>query len=118
MYYLTKLKNLLQYKYIALLLLIILLSIIRCNNFKSIYNKNDTIFYGEIEEYQIKDTYVTFIVKGKEKLKCNYYLKNNNNIKLNYGDKLYLKGTLKPPNNNTIPNTFNYKKYLKNKKIF
>lgn len=118
MYYLTKLKNLLQYKYIALLLLIILLSMIRCNNFKSIYNKNDTIFYGEIEEYQIKDTYVTFIVKGKEKLKCNYYLKNNNNIKLNYGDKLYLKGTLKPPNNNTIPNTFNYKKYLKNKKIF
>ena len=118
MYYLTKLKNLLQYKYIALLLLIILLSIIRCNNFKSIYNKNDTIFFGEIEEYQIKDTYITFILKGKEKLKCNYYLKNNNAVKLNYGDKLYLKGTLKVPNNNTIPNTFNYKKYLKNKKIF
>ncbi len=41
------------------------------------------------------------------------YFKSNYNL----GDIIKVKGTLEVPNNNTIPNTFNYKKYLYHKKI-
>lgn len=117
MYYLIKLKNLLQYKYFILLLLIICLSFTRINN-KSIYNINETNFYGVVIDYQYKDGYISLILKGKEKLKCNYYLDNNEKINIKYGDKLYVNGKLKKPNNNTIPNTFNYKKYLEHNDIY
>ena len=114
-----QLKNILQYKYILLLILIILISIIRTKDIdKSIYNIKDNKFYGIVETYEYKDTYITFAIKGKEKLKCNYYLKSDEKININYGDKLYLTGNLKKPKNNTIPNTFNYKKYLNNNNIY
>ena len=114
-----QLKNILQYKYILLLILIILISIIRTKDIdKSIYNINDNKFYGIVETYEYKDTYITFTIKGKEKLKCNYYLKSDEKININYGDKLYLTGNLKKPKNNTIPNTFNYKKYLNNNNMY
>lgn len=38
--------------------------------------------------------------------------------KLKYGVTLEINGNLEEPSNNTIPNTFNYKKYLNNQKIF
>lgn len=114
-----QLKNILQYKYILLLILIILISIIRTKDIdKSIYSINDNKFYGIVETYEYKDTYITFTIKDKQKLKCNYYLKSNEKININYGDKLYLTGNLKKPKNNTIPNTFNYKKYLNNNNIY
>ncbi len=114
----TILKNILKYKYI-LFILIILLTLIRTNiNNKSIYNVNENNFIGIVDSYEYKENYITFILKGKEKLKCNYYINDNKKININYGDKIYLKGTLKEPNNNTIPNTFNYKKYLQNNNIF
>ena len=112
-----KLKNISLYKYI-IFLLIILISIYKANiQLISKYNINDNYFIGTITDYNYKDKYITFNIKGKELIKCNYYLKENEIIKLNYGDKIYLKGTLKEPTNNTIPNTFNYKKYLNNNNI-
>ena len=117
MRYLIKLKNLLRYKYFILLSLIICLCFIRDNN-NSIYKINDTNFYGVVIDYQYKDNYISLVLNGKEKLKCNYYLDNNEKFDINYGDTLYLKGKLKKPNNNTIPNTFNYKKYLEHNDIY
>lgn len=117
MRYLIKLKNLLRYKYFILLSLIICLCFIRNNN-NSIYKINDTNFYGVVIDYQYKDNYISLVLNGKEKLKCNYYLDNNEKFDINYGDTLYLKGKLKKPNNNTIPNTFNYKKYLEHNDIY
>lgn len=38
--------------------------------------------------------------------------------RLKYGITVEINGSLKEPSNNTIPNTFNYKKYLNNQKIF
>ena len=112
-----KLKNISLYKYI-IFLLIILISIYRANiQLISKYNINDNYFIRTIIDYNYKDKYITFNIKGKELIKCNYYLKENEIIKLNYGDKIYLKGTLIEPTNNTIPNTFNYKKYLNNNNI-
>ena len=117
MHYLIKLKNLLQYKYFILLLLIICLCFIRNSN-NSVYKINDTNFYGVVIDYQYKDNYISLVLNGKEKLKCNYYLDNNEKFDINYGDTLYLSGKLKKPNNNTIPNTFNYKKYLEHNDIY
>ena len=97
--------------------MIICLCFIRNNN-NSIYKINDTNFYGVVIDYQYKDNYISLVLNGKEKLKCNYYLDNNEKFDINYGDTLYLKGKLKKPNNNTIPNTFNYKKYLEHNDIY
>ena len=112
------LKILLKYKYL-IFILVVFISLIRSNiNIKSAHDIKDTFFKGTIIDYKIKEDYITFTIKTKEKIKCNYYLKNNEKITLNYGDIIYLKGTLKEPTNNTIPNTFNYKKYLNNNNIF
>lgn len=112
------LKNISKYKYLIFILIIIISILRRNHQLTSKYNINDTYFYGTIIDYKIKEDYITFTIKGKEKIKCNYYIETNNNINLNYGDKIYLKGTLKEPTNNTIPNTFNYKEYLNNNNIY
>lgn len=117
MHCLIKLKNLLQYKYFILLLLIIFLCFIRNSN-NSVYKINDTNFYGVVIDYQYKDNYISLVLNGKEKLKCNYYLDKNEKFDIKYGDILYLSGKLKKPNNNTIPNSFNYKKYLEHNDIY
>ena len=112
------LKNILKYKYL-IFVFIIFISLLRANiSFESNYNINENYFEGIIIDYKINKDYMTFTIKGKEKIKCNYYLKNIEKIKLNYGDKIYLKGILTEPTNNTIPNTFNYKEYLNNNNIY
>ena len=96
-----------------------MITLLRANiNVKSKYNINDNKFYGVVIDYKINDDYVSFVIKGREKIKCNYYLNNNEVIDIKYGDKVLLDGTLSIPKNNTIPNTFNYKKYLNNNNIY
>ena len=112
------LKNLLRFKYI-IFVLFIMITLLRANiNVKTKYNINDNKFYGVVIDYKINDDYVSFVIKGREKIKCNYYLNNNEVIDIKYGDKVLLDGTLSIPKNNTIPNTFNYKKYLNNNNIY
>jgi len=108
----------LKYKYFAFVL-ILLLSVFRTNlNINSQYKIDETEFNGTILDYKIKDSYITFTLKGREKIKCNYYLNDNENIDIKYGDKVYLSGELTLPSNNTIFNIFNYKKYLNNNDIY
>ncbi len=96
-----------------------MITLLRANiNVKTKYNINDNKFYGVVIDYKINDDYVSFVIKGREKIKCNYYLNNNEVIDIKYGDKVLLDGTLSIPKNNTIPNTFNYKKYLNNNNIY
>ena len=96
-----------------------MITLLRANiNVKSKYNINDNKFYGVVIDYKINDDYVSFVIKGREKIKCNYYLNNNEVIDIKYGDKVLLDGILSIPKNNTIPNTFNYKKYLNNNNIY
>jgi len=117
MLHLKKLKIILKYKYLFFILLI-LLSLLRSNiKPSSKYYITENNFNGIITEYTLKKDYITFILKGKEKIKCNYYLKEGEIININYGDVIILTGDLKEPTNNTIPNIFNYKKYLKNNNI-
>jgi len=114
---LLRLKIILQSKILLYICLIIVISIslIRVNiNQKSIYNINDNSFIGIIDNIKIDDDKYTFILKAKENLKCTYYYKDINDVNnFNIGDKVQVLGKLNIPMNNTTPNTFNYKKYLK-----
>ena len=96
-----------------------MITLLRANiNVKSKYNINDNKFYGVVIDFKINDDYVSFVIKGREKIKCNYYLSDNEVFDIKYGDKVLLDGTLSIPKNNTIPNIFNYKKYLNNNNIY
>ncbi len=119
-----RLKAILQYNYIYIVLfLFALVYSLLANNYdnKSLYDITETKVQGILTSYKIDGDKLSFEIKGKEKLKCTYFIKSeeekNNLEKLDLGIELLLEGTLSEPNNNTIPNTFNYKKYLKRNKI-
>ena len=85
---------------------------------KTTYKENDSTFEGNILSIKKYDTKTTFIIKEKnktEKILVNYYEKID---KINLGDKVKIKGTLKLPSKNTVPNLFNYRKYLNNNNIY
>ncbi len=91
--------------------------------YTSIYSSNNNDFNLRIISYKINGNKLSVQLKGKEKLIGNYYFKTleekDNFISLyKIGDKISVKGSLLKPKNNTIPNTFNYKKYLYNNKIY
>lgn len=125
--HIKRLKILLPYKYLLILILIIIYSLIstKYSNLSSVFNGDETFFQGKITEYLIDGDKVSFELNTSlnEKLKCVYYVKDikeKNFIEehLKYGITVEINGSLNEPSNNTIPNTFNYKKYLNNKKIF
>ncbi len=91
--------------------------------YESSYQKNDTIINGKVTYLSINGNKLTLNVKGKENIIANYYIKEEDEIKkiledVSLGDAITLQGNLVEPSNNTIPNTFNYKNYLYNKKIY
>ena len=114
-----RLKTLLQYNYfyIILVILVLCLTFIR-NSFhnESKFNCSETSFVGIIDEIKNSDDYYKITIKSKEKIIGSYYSKEPLNISL--GDKITFKGTLSKPKNNTIPNTFNYRKYLYNHHVY
>ena len=114
-----RLKTLLQYNYfyIILVILVLCLTFIR-NSFynESKFNGSETSFVGIVDEIKKSDDYYKITIKSKEKIIGSYYSKEPINISL--GDKITFKGTLSKPKNNTIPNTFNYRKYLYNHYVY
>lgn len=119
MLFLLRLKTILQSSHLILFLLIvtIIYSLIYSNiPSTSKYNINENLIRGTLLSKNIDGDKLTIVLKGKEKLKGTFYIKNEsdinfyNNIPL--GTNLEISGTLTIPNNNTVPNTFNYKKYL------
>ena len=120
--YMIKLKTILQSNkiYYIFILITIVYTFICVKNYQpdDTYNINQKEFILTIKEYRIDGDKLS--IEFKENLIGNYYIKTQEEkekIKLNINDKLYLKGTLNTPTNNTIPNTFNYKKYLYYKNI-
>ena len=80
---------------------------------KSIYSGNETQFEGIVYKLKKTDDKITLYIKAKEKLIINYYVKDENyKENINLGDKVKVMGKMKIPDNNTMPNLFNYKKYL------
>ena len=88
---------------------------------KSNYSLEDTYIKGILTEYNIDGNKMSFIIKGKERIKCTYYINSIEEkeelSKLKLGIYMALEGNLSIPSINTIPNTFNYQKYLKSNKI-
>lgn len=113
---LKKLRNILlsNYLYICLILFVFLYCSLRISIIinKSKYSIFDTKITGYIYNYFINENKITIYLKGKEKIICNYYFKDDDEI-YQLGDEIYLEGIMEHPNKNTIFNGFNYKEYLK-----
>ena len=112
-----RLKIILQFhKYLILLFLIILISLVRNN----LNNSNLSLYINEIEgivqSISIKEDRMSFVLKSDKLMLCNFYTEKKFNLKL--GDKVNVVGEISRPSNNTVFNNFNYNNYLKHKKIF
>ena len=106
-----KLKIILKYnKYI--LLFIIFFSFIFTYLYKpnSKIDKDTKIIYGYVRE--ISGNNITILSNEKISIHLNH------SINLHYNDYVKVEGNLIKPSNNTIFNTFNYKEYLNNKRIY
>ena len=120
MLYLKKLRTILQSKWLYYFLILFLIIYIFLNTILIKYetsNPNPPFLEGVITDISINDDNVSFILKGKEKIRCVYY-GNDINIYDYLGKKVRVNGKSMPIYNNTIPNTFNYKKYLYNQRIY
>ena len=122
-----KLKTALQsrflFKIITSITVIIRLLMTNLYTYQSKYSKTTTKFKGKVTSYKIEGDKLTIVLSAKEKLITNYYFKEEKEKKyyeknLKLGDKLKIIGVLQEPNNNTLPNEFNYKKYLYNNHIY
>ena len=120
MLYLKKLKIVLQskYLYVSLLLFLILYLFITTKLIKYETHINSNIIEGIVINVTYNEDKISFILKNSEKVKCTYYLKENETLENLLGKKIKVEGIVKNISNNTIPNTFNYKKYLYNNKIY
>ena len=115
-----KLKIVLQskYLYVSLLLFLILYLFITTKLIKYETHINSNIIEGIAINVTYNEDKISFILKNSEKVKCTYYLKENETLENLLGKKIKVEGIVKNISNNTIPNTFNYKKYLYNNKIY
>ena len=91
--------------------------------YDSIYNGDETSITGSIISYSINGNKLKMNIKDKEEVIATYYIKTEEELvylkeNIEIGKTITLNGTLNKPLNNTIPNTFNYKKYLYNNKIY
>ena len=115
----SRLRYILQHRYIYKIALIITVVYVLLNTSLSkkysLYT-NETEFIGTIYKIKKNNDKVTIYIKSKEKLIINYYDELKSELLL--GDKIKVKGKLVKPTNNTIPNLFNYQKYLYNNDIY
>lgn len=114
-----KLKTLLRYKYLILMILSIFISYIFTNiSTNSKYLVNDTDISGYIHNYKIDGNKLSIHVVGLENIIGNYYFKDQisvDNFKSKYkmGDYINIKCKLIKPKDSGLFNQFSYKRYLK-----
>lgn len=93
------------------------------NDYKSIYNEDENVFVLTVSNIKIDGNKFSLEFSGVENLVGSLYIDdledfNSLKEKLMYGVKVRVLGNLNLPVNNTIPNNFNYKEYLKYKGIY
>lgn len=91
--------------------------------YESIYSGDETTITGKITNYSINGNKLKINIKNKEEIIATYYIETQEELaylkeNIGIGKTLTVKGSLRKPLNNTIPNAFNYKKYLYNNKIY
>ena len=113
----NQLRIILQSKYFLGLIIIIsclyVITITKLIPYKSIYSEDTKTFIGKV--VKIKETSYGYSLTLKSKENLIIYT-DNFNYKL--GDTILIHGNLSKPKNNTVLNTFNYKEYLYQNKIF
>ena len=125
--HLNNLKIILQCNVIFIILTIIIIPYVlvftKVIKYESAYTGNETSITGKIKEFSINGNKLKLTISAKEDIIATYYLESIdekeelfNNIAI--GKTIKLNGRLESPLKNTIPNNFNYKKYLYNEKIF
>ena len=91
--------------------------------YESIYNGDETSITGKIISYSINGNKLKINIKDQEEIIATYYIETQEELaylkeNIGIGKTITVNGSLNRPLNNTIPNTFNYKKYLYNSKIY
>ncbi len=121
------LKQILRYNKVLILIGIVLFIYVfistKVISYKSKFNGSEANITGKITSIKLDGNKLILGINAKEKIIASYYInsedeKNTILNKLHLGDKVYLRGSLNEPLGCTIPNTFDYKKYLYNKKIY
>ena len=117
-----RLKTILQfnkfYFIVTFLLLVLILLTTKIIKYQSVYENGQSIITGKVSKVIFKDDKISFTIKAKEKIQATYYLKENEEIKINENDYISIEGNISTPRKNTIKNTFNYQKYLYNNHIY
>ena len=125
--YLPRLKIILQSKrFILFSLLIVFLYVLIFTKWITYDTKipeDTTHLSGKIISYTLDGNKLSMFIKSKEKVKITYYIdtyKEKEYLKehLLIGSNILVEGSVNRPYNNTIPNTFNYKEYLYQNKIY
>lgn len=109
-----------DYLYYILLFITCIFLLININKKIETPTLTDNSYELIINDYKINDKTVTIYF---DNMIGKYYVDNYNEIKnfknnYSFGDKVYIEGEISIPNNNTIPNNFNYKDYLYYKYIY
>lgn len=122
-----KLKIILQFNYKFIILFVFVffyvLMFTKIIHYKSKYLNDNYFVKGKIINYSINGNKLSLDIKAAENIKGTYYIKSLdelNNLKehICLGCTITFNGLASQPLKNTIPNTFNYQKYLYNKKIY
>lgn len=113
--------KLLIFLYLLATLYIIIFTIVI--KYESKYNGNENNLTGKILSYNINGNKLKINIKAKEEVIVNYYFNSEEELnetkkEITIGKMVDLKGEFSKPKNNTIPNTFNYQKYLYNNQIY
>ena len=115
---LKRLKIVLQSKYLYYIILIIAIIYTIINvlliNKQSLYSINENNFILKVTNIKDKDFGKIITFKGKEKI-ISY---SDSEFAYSIGDIVRVKGSLSIPSKNTIPNLFDYQKYLNNENIY
>lgn len=121
------LKQILQFNkllvFLGIFIFIYILFFTKIIKYSSKYDINEKQVTGIITSMKLDGNKLTINLEAKENIIANYYIqteeeKNNIFNKVHLGSKVYLRGSFSEPLDNTVPNTFNYKRYLYNKKIY
>ena len=102
------------YCLVIIFLLLFILLTTKIIKYQSVYEDGQSIITGKVSKVSFKDGKISFTIKAKEKIQATYYLKENEEIKINENDYISIEGNISTPRKNTIKNTFNYQKYLYN----
>lgn len=108
------LNSFLFYLITGILLGIIIIFKVYLIKHESNYLDKEYTLTGKVSKVVKGDGKISFVIKDKEKIQAFYY----KDYSINDGDIVTIKVLLSSPNKNTVPNTFNYKKYLYNKGIY